>query len=48
MQSRKPEGIGYEWMGPDWVAQLVGAALFAGFIYLFARQARKKEEGDRA
>lgn len=48
VQSRKPDGFGYEWMGPHWVSQLVGAAVFALFIWLFARRTQQRDADDRA
>ncbi len=43
VQSRKPAGIGTDWLGPEWVAQLVGLVAFLGLIYAFARLARAEE-----
>ncbi len=34
---KKPDGIGTEWLGPEWVAMLVGTAAFALFMLWFAR-----------
>lgn len=41
VQSRKPEGIGYDWLGPHWTAELAGLAAFALFVAWFARSARR-------
>ncbi|MEM7281976.1 MAG: oligopeptide transporter, OPT family [Pseudomonadota bacterium] len=37
VQSRKPDGIGTDWLGSDWAATLVGALAFALFVTWFAR-----------
>ena len=41
VQNRKPDGIGIDWLGPHWLAQMVGLAAFgfllAGFIRLVKR-----------
>ena len=39
-KSRRPEGIGTEWLGSELVAMLVGAAAFAVFIAWFFRSVR--------
>jgi len=31
-QNKKPDGIGIDWLGPHWVAQLVGLVAF-GFCW---------------
>lgn len=36
----KPAGIGTGWLGPDWVAMLAGAIVFALFVGWFYRRAR--------
>jgi putative OPT family oligopeptide transporter len=41
MQSRKPEGIGTEWLGTPGIAQLVGLVAFGFFIAGFARLVRR-------
>jgi putative OPT family oligopeptide transporter len=42
LQSRKPEGIGTEWLGPHWLAESVGLIVFgfliAGFVRLVLRR----------
>jgi putative OPT family oligopeptide transporter len=40
MQSKRPDGIGTEWLGSELVAMLVGAAAFALFITWFFRKVR--------
>ncbi|MDH3804738.1 MAG: OPT/YSL family transporter, partial [Gammaproteobacteria bacterium] len=39
-KSRRPEGIGTEWLGNELIAMLVGAAAFAVFIAWFFRSVR--------
>lgn len=39
-KSRRPEGIGTEWLGNELVAMLVGAAAFAVFVAWFFRSVR--------
>jgi hypothetical protein len=39
-KSRRPEGIGTEWLGSEIMAMLVGAAAFAVFIAWFFRSVR--------
>jgi hypothetical protein len=39
-QSRRPEGIGIEWLGSDVVAMIVGTIAFALFLGWFVRQVR--------
>jgi uncharacterized oligopeptide transporter (OPT) family protein len=41
VQNRKPEGIGTEWLGPHWVAALVGLAAFGVLIAGFVRLVRR-------
>jgi len=41
--NRKPEGIGTDWLGPDWLAMLVGFLAFAVLIYWFAGRARRSD-----
>ena len=40
VQNRKPDGIGMDWLGPDWVAQLVGLAAFLLFAAWFVRRVK--------
>jgi putative OPT family oligopeptide transporter len=40
VQSKRPDGIGTEWLGSELVAMLVGAAAFALFITWFFRKVR--------
>jgi putative OPT family oligopeptide transporter len=40
---RRPQGIGTEWMGPEWVASIAGAVAFGLLIFWFARELRKGE-----
>ena len=44
-KSRRPEGIGTEWLGNDVVAMLVGAAAFAAVIVWFLRLVRGRVKG---
>ena len=41
VQNKKPDGIGTEWLGPHWIAQIVGLVAFgfllAGFIRMVKR-----------
>ena len=41
VQNKKPDGIGFDWLGPHWLAQVVGLIAFgfliAGFIRLVRR-----------
>ncbi len=39
-QGRKPDGIGTDWLGPHWLAMLVGAGVFALLITWFVRRVR--------
>ncbi|NIV17602.1 MAG: oligopeptide transporter, OPT family [Woeseiaceae bacterium] len=41
-QSRRPDGIGTDWLGNEIVAMLVGAAVFALFIAWFTRMVRSR------
>ena len=41
VQSRKPDGIGTDWLGPDWMATLVGAGVFVLFVSWFARLVKR-------
>lgn len=41
VQDRKPAGIGTEWLGAPWLAQLVGLVLFGFFIGGFVRLVRR-------
>ena len=43
-KSRRPDGIGTEWLGNDVMAMLVGAAAFAVFIAWFFRSVRGQSE----
>ena len=36
-KGRKPDGFGTDWLGPHWVAELVGLAAFAVLIVCFLR-----------
>lgn len=38
--AQKPAGIGIDWLGPHWLAMLVGTAAFAVFISWFFRRVR--------
>jgi hypothetical protein len=40
IKSRRPDGIGTEWLGNDIVAALVGLAAFVLFMTWFARSVR--------
>jgi uncharacterized oligopeptide transporter (OPT) family protein len=42
-RSRRPDGIGTEWLGSEVTAMLVGAAAFAVFIAWFFRSVRGKD-----
>jgi uncharacterized oligopeptide transporter (OPT) family protein len=44
-QSRRPEGIGIEWLGSDIVAMIVGTITFALFLGWFVRQVRTGDAG---
>ena len=37
-QGRKPDGIGSDWLGPEWLAMLAAAGVFALFAYWFSRR----------
>lgn len=39
----KPAGIGTGWLGPDWLAQLVGFIVFCLFAYWFVGRIRKQD-----
>lgn len=41
--SKKPEGIGYAWMGSDVVATLVGTLVFATMVWWFHNRLKKTE-----
>ncbi|MBT8089504.1 MAG: oligopeptide transporter, OPT family [Gammaproteobacteria bacterium] len=43
-KSRRPDGIGTEWLGTELTAMLVGAAAFAVFIAWFFRSVRGRSE----
>ena len=48
IQGRKPDGIGTEWLGPHWLAMLVGAIAFGLFAAWFVRLIRvRHREADR-
>jgi hypothetical protein len=36
-----PEGIGTQWMGPEWLAETIGFAAFLLLVYWFARRVRR-------
>ena len=36
----RPAGLGTDWLGPEWLATLAGAAAFALFVAAFARRVR--------
>ena len=38
---RKPAGLGTDWLGPDWLAMLVGTVAFALFAVWFVRVVRR-------
>ena len=40
-RSRRPDGIGIEWLGSDIMAMIVGTIAFALFLSWFVRQVRK-------
>jgi len=42
VQNRKPDGVGTDWLGPDWVAQLVGLGAFIVLLALFTRLVRRQ------
>ncbi len=44
-KSRRPDGIGTEWLGSELIAMLAGAAAFALFIAWFFRQVRGRTRG---
>ena len=39
-QNRKPDGFGFHWMGPDWLATLLTSILFGLFAFWFFRRVR--------
>jgi putative OPT family oligopeptide transporter len=41
--NRKPEGIGTEWLGPEWLAETVGFAAFLVLVYWFVRRVRRAD-----
>jgi putative OPT family oligopeptide transporter len=41
VQNRKPDGIGIEWLGPHWQAELVGLLAFGLLIGYFVRLVRR-------
>jgi len=41
--SRKPEGIGTQWLGPDWLAQAVGFAAFLVLAYWFVGRIKRAD-----
>ena len=41
VQNRKPDGIGFDWLGPHWLAELVGLVVFGFLIAGFARLVRR-------
>lgn len=41
VRNRAPEGVGTGWLGPHWLAELVGLAAFLLFIGLFVRLVRR-------
>ncbi len=43
-KSRRPDGIGTDWLGNDLTAMLVGAAAFALFIAWFFRSVRGRSD----
>lgn len=43
MVSRKPEGLGTGWLGPEWFVQLAGLAAFVLFAAWFVRRIRRGE-----
>ncbi len=47
VRGERPAGIGHDWMGPDWVSMLAGAALFALFVTWFTRQIRHADQDAR-
>lgn len=48
IQGRKPDGIGTDWLGPHWLAMLVGAIAFGLFAAWFVRLIRvRHREADR-
>jgi putative OPT family oligopeptide transporter len=40
-KGEKIEGVGYDWMGPEWVAMLAGFAVFAALVAWTRRQCTK-------
>ncbi|MBT8078965.1 MAG: oligopeptide transporter, OPT family [Gammaproteobacteria bacterium] len=41
VQNRKPDGIGIDWLGPHWLAELVGLVVFGFLIAGFVRLVRR-------
>lgn len=41
--NRKPEGIGTEWMGPEWLAETLGFAAFLLLVYWFVRRVKRPD-----
>ena len=40
---QKPEGVGTDWLGPEWLAIIVGTAVFALFITWFVRMVKRDD-----
>ena len=41
--SRKPDGIGTEWLGPEWLAEAVGFAAFLLLAYWFVGKIKRTD-----
>jgi len=41
VQNKKPDGIGTEWLGPHWIAQMVGLAAFGFLLAGFVRMVKR-------
>ena len=42
IQSRKPDGLGTGWLGPDWLVELAGAVAFSLLILWFIRLVKRQ------
>ncbi len=41
VQNKKPDGIGTEWLGPHWIAQIVGLVAFGFLLARFIRMVKR-------
>jgi len=41
--NRKPEGIGTDWLGPQWLAETIGFAAFLVLVYWFVRRVKRAD-----